>query len=120
LERLAGQAVLADQRGRRAWRCRLLGAGEALDQLRQAVGLATADDPLEQPSVLVRDLELRVARADASRRVRETQQIAVRHACAAWVLHGLVGERLDRLGRVPATHRAAERTAPAAEALDEG
>ena len=38
-------------------RRRLLRADEALDQARQAVRLAAADDPLEQASVLVRDVE---------------------------------------------------------------
>ena len=61
LERLTRQPVLADERCRLARGRSRLGAGEALDQARQAVRLAAADDPLEQASMLVRDVERRVA-----------------------------------------------------------
>jgi hypothetical protein len=57
LERLARQAVLANERRRLCRRGRALGADEALDQTGQAVGLAAADDPLEQSAVLRRDVE---------------------------------------------------------------
>ena len=92
---------------------------EALDDARQAVRLAAADDPLEQAPVAVRHVERRVARADRGRRVGQPQQVAVRHALALAVLHRLVGERVDRLCRVPAADAPTERPAPAAEALDE-
>ena len=119
LERLARQAVLADERRGLPRRRRRLGADEALDEARQTVGLAAADDPLEQTSVLGRDVERRVAGADATRRVREPEQVAVRDALAPAVLDRLIGERVHRLRRVPAADRAAQRAAPAAEALDE-
>jgi hypothetical protein len=44
LERLARQAVVADERRRLGRRCRCLGADEALDQTREPVGLAAADE----------------------------------------------------------------------------
>src|SRR4051794_16013538 len=99
---LARQAVVANQRGRLAWVLGPLGANEALDETWQAVRLAAADDPLEQTSVLVRDVERRVARADAPRRVCETQEVAVRDARALAILDRLVGERLRLTRGVPA------------------
>jgi hypothetical protein len=50
---------------------------EALDKARRAVGVAAADDPLEEPGVLVRYVERRVARADTTCRVSESEQVAV-------------------------------------------
>jgi hypothetical protein len=44
----------------------------------------------------------------------------MRHTLPPAVLDRLVGERVDRLRRVPAADRTSERPAPAAEALDEG
>ena len=119
LHRLARQAVLADERRALARRRRHLRAREALDQARQTVRRAAADDPLEQASVLVRDIERRVAGADSSGRVSKTQHVTMRHAVTLPVLHRLVGERVGRLRRVPAADRASQRAAPAAEALDE-
>jgi hypothetical protein len=49
----------------------------------------------------------------------QAEQVAMRDALALAVLDRLVGELVDRLGGVPAADRAAERAAPAAEALDE-
>ena len=119
LQRLTRQPVLANERRRVLGGRRLLGADEALDQAREAIRLAAADDPLEQASVLVRHLELRVASAHSAGRVGQAEQVAVRHARPLAVLDRLVGERVDRLGRVPAADRATERAAPAAEALHE-
>jgi hypothetical protein len=104
LERLARQPVLAHERRRHPWRRRLLGAGEPLDQARQAVGLAASDDPLEQASVLIRDVELRVAGTDLARRVSEAEQVAVRDTCPLAVLDRLVGEREQAANR--GLHRA--------------
>ena len=82
--------------------------------------LAAADDPLEQARVLTRHVERRVAGAHALGRVRQPQQVAVRHALAPAVLDRLVRERVRRLSGVPAADRPPQRAAPAAEALDEG
>jgi hypothetical protein len=119
LERLARQAVLAHERCRHCRRRGRLGAGEALDQARQAVGPAAADDPLEQSAVLGRDVQRRVARRHPRRRVGQAEQVAVGDALAPAVLDRLVGKLVHRLGRVPAADRAAEASAPAAEPLDE-
>jgi hypothetical protein len=59
-ERLARQAVLADER-RRLGRRRRLCARRSPRRARQAVGLAAADDPLEQRACSSRDVERRVA-----------------------------------------------------------
>ena len=118
-QRLAREAILAHERGRLVRRLRGLGAGEALHQRREAVRAVTADDPLEQARVLVRDLQRRVARAHRATRVRQAEQVAVRHALALAVLHRLVRERSDVLRGVPAADCPSERAAPAAEALDE-
>jgi hypothetical protein len=120
LQRFPGQSVLADERGRLPGRARRLGADEALDERRQSIGVAAADDPVEEPSVVGAHLERRVSGADAGSRVCEPQEVSVRHSVPLPVLHRLVGERVHRLRRVPATHRPPERAAPAAEALDEG
>jgi hypothetical protein len=73
LEGLARQAVLANEcRRLLGSRCRLRTV-EALDDARQTGGVAAADDPLEQASVLVRDVDRRVARADPASRMRQTQ-----------------------------------------------
>ncbi len=101
---------------RRAGRLR---PGEALDDAREAVRAAAADDPLEQASVLTRHVERRVACAHPLGRVRQPQQVAVRHALALAVLDRLVRERVRLLSRVPAADRPPQRAAPAAEALDE-
>src|SRR6185312_7557455 len=119
-DRLARQAVLADELGRLLRRLRDLDAGEALDQTRHALGVAAAGDPLEQATVLVRDCERRVAGRNRLRRVGQTQQVTVRDALALAVLDRLVGELVRRLLGVPAADSATERAAPAAEALDEG
>jgi hypothetical protein len=60
-----------------------------------------------------------IARGHVRRRVRQPQQVAVGDALAPAVLDRLVGERLHRLGGVPAADRSAQRAAPAAETLDE-
>ena len=52
-DRLARQAVLADELRRPGRRLRRLREREALDDPRQALGLAAARDPLEQAAVLV-------------------------------------------------------------------
>ena len=115
LERLTRQAVLADERRRLTGRCRLLREDEALDHARQAVGLAAADDPLEQASVLVRDVERRVARAHATRRVGEPQEVAVRHAGPLAVL-----DRLVARARPPAARRTSARPRAAASGPSRG
>src|SRR5438552_1542565 len=107
--------MLADEHRGLPRGLRLLGTGEALDERRQTVGRAAADDPLEQASVLVRDVELRVARTDIPARVGQAEQVAVRHARALAVLHGLVGERVHRPSGVPLTDRTPQRAAPATE-----
>src|SRR5207249_1963368 len=119
-DRLARQAVLAHEFGRLLRRLRDLDADEALDQTRQALGVAAADDPLEETSVLLRDRQRRVAGRDRLGRVGQAQQVAVRDALALAVLDRLVGQLVDRLLRVPAADAATQRAAPAAEALDEG
>ena len=103
-ERLARQAVLADERGRlgrassRAW-----ARPKPSTIARQARRCSpVADDPLEQPAVLVGHVERRVAGADPARRVGEPQQVAVRPAVALPVLDRLVGERVGRRVGVPA------------------
>jgi hypothetical protein len=111
--------VLANERRGLLRRRRLLGKDEALDPGRQAVGRAAADDPPEQASVLVRAVELRIARADATRRMGQAEEVAVRDALAPAVLDRLTRESVDGLGRVPAADRATKRAAPAAEALHE-
>ncbi len=118
-ERLTRQAVLAHERGRVSRRRRLLCTCEALDDARQSRRVAAAHDPLEEPSMLVRDVERRVSRADTCRRVREPQKVAVGHTRTPAVLHCLVGESVRRLRRIPPADRASERAAPAAELLDE-
>ena len=60
--------------------------GRRYSRTSSAVHFAAADDPLEEAGVLVRDFERRVARADATGRVRQPQQVAVRHAVAPAVL----------------------------------
>src|SRR5262249_58117565 len=60
----------------------------------------------------------RVAGADTHRRVRQAEQVAVGHALAPAVLDRLVCERLGRAVAVPYADGAAQRAAPAPEALD--
>jgi hypothetical protein len=119
-DRLAWQAVVAHESRRPLRRVGRLGEREALDDPRQAVRLAAADDPLEQAQMLVAELHRRVAGAHAHRRVRQAEQIAVGHALAPAVLDRLVGERLGRAVAIPRAHGAAQGAAPTAEALDEG
>jgi hypothetical protein len=71
-DRLARQAVLADELRHAGRRLRRLRALEALDDPRQALGRTGTHDPLEQAPVLRRQLEGRVAGADALGRVGET------------------------------------------------
>ncbi len=119
LQRLPGEAVLADELGRPSGVLGLLGQNEALDDSRQAVRVTTTGDPLEQPRMLVRDAERRVAGTHRAGRMREPQQVAVRHALPLPVLDRLVRERVDGLVRIPGADRTTQRAAPAAEALDE-
>ena len=91
-----------------------LGAGEALDQARQPVGVAAADDPLEQASVLGRDVQRRVAGGHRCGRVGQPQHVAVGDAVALAVLDRLVRQPVGRLGGVPRADRTAQRAAPAA------
>src|SRR5262249_60499669 len=113
-ERLARQTVLADERRSLTRRRRLLCPDEALDQRRQSLGPAATHDPLEQASVLVRDVEFRVPRADASARVGQAEQVAVRATRARAARYPLVGGRVDRPGGGPAAPRPAGRRAPPA------
>ena len=117
--RLARKPVLAHQRRRLLRRVNSLRAGEALDHTREPVGVATANDPLEQPGMLIRHGEGRVAGADPLGRVREPQQVAMGHTLTLAVLDCLIAERIWRLRRVPAPDATPQRAAPAAEALDE-
>ncbi len=119
LERLTRQPVLAHERGRPLGRLRRLSRDEPVDHARQAVRNGAADDPLEQRLVLRRDRERRVTGRHLARRVREPQEVAVGHAVTLAVLDRLVGERVNRSAGVPAAHRPAQRTPPAAELLDE-
>src|SRR4051812_40332997 len=115
LDRLAREPELTYQtRGSRG-RLRGLSPGEALDQARQAGGVAAADDPFEQSCMLFRDVDRRVPRCRPSRRMRESQQVAMRHTITLPVLHGLVRETLDRLRGIPVGDCAPQSAAPAAE-----
>ena len=119
-DRLARQAVLADERGRLRRRRRGLRAGEPLDEAWETVRRAAADDPLEQRRVLIGDLERRVAGAHRPARVGEAEEVAVRDALTPAVLDRLMGELVRRALRVPRADRAAQPTTPATELLDEG
>jgi hypothetical protein len=119
LQRLARQPVLADERCRLPCRLRTLSANEALDETRQSISLSAADDPLEQASVLVRDVERRVAGADTTGRMGQAEEVTMGHSRPLAILDRLVGECVDRLRCVPAADRPTERATPAPEALDE-
>ena len=90
------------------------GADEALDQARQAVrrrrrGRSTRTAERARPTRRAPGCR----RRPVPRRVRETEQVAVRHAVPLPVLDRLVGERVDRLRGVPApTARRSERPQP--------
>ena len=100
LDRLARQAVLADEPRRLGRGVRRLGLRRS--PRRSPAGRVVSpprDDPLEQPRVLVGDGQARVARAGLRARVGEAQEVAVAHAVALAVLDRLVRELVRRTGR---------------------
>ena len=81
-DRLAGEAVLGDEARRLGRRRGRLGPHEPLDEARQAVARAAADDPVEEPLVAGGHGEGRVARGHPPRGVRAPQEVAVGDALA--------------------------------------